>query len=1105
MTAAELLQRVREAGGTARLVAGRVRVTAPAGALPDDLLGQLRAHRDALAAYLARDGAAGPSGLEASWQGEETPLAYTQERMWYFSRAGLAPAYNVVAAYRLEGALDRGALRSAIQRLVDRHAVLRSHVVEREGRPYQRYAESLEVVLPVEDVDDVPVEGRVEACLARIRALAHDDFDTTTPPLHAWRLFRLGTEDHVLCCSIHHGLTDARSFDVILDELAVGYEALSRGREPDLPALEVQFPDWIRWQRRALAPDALAEEFEWWERELAPPLPRLELPTDRRRPAVFSLRGADFDFALPKPLVEAFEAAGRRDGATPYMVLMAALKTALRVFTGTDEVIVGTPVAGRTHPEVAGLVGAFLNTLAVRSRVGPRATLSEAVRTERQAVLGALAHPTAPFDMVVRSLGLPRDPSRTPVFQVSLNLWDIRDRPWGWGDLDVTPLRVSTPWTHTEFAMWLKRVEDGSLRGWCTYSTDLYGEGSARRLAQAVRQVLEAYVEASEAPLESLALHGAGDAEDWAALHADPPADPPPAASVHGWVERTAAVRGVAPAVRDAASTLSFEELVRQAHAVAAGLAAAGIGPGDVVGVVGVREARLLPLLLGVLRAGAAYLPLDPEHPEARTAFMLDDAGACAVVGPESQPPDGSSLPYLPVEVLAAGDPAAAPPDRVEESHTAYVIYTSGSTGRPKGTRVTHGNVVSFLAAVGHRIGMTEEDRVVAVTTLSFDISVLELFLPVASGGSVYVSTGVSDPYELAAVLDRERPTVLQAAPSLWRMLLRAGWSGHPGLTALSGGEVLPMDLAAQLLTEAEAVWNLYGPTEATVWATAHRVCEKDLDMPSVPIGRPLAHARAAVVDAAGRPLPTGVVGELVLGGPAVAEGYCGRPELTADRFVEWKGLGRVYRTGDLVRLRHDGALEFFGRMDAQVKIRGHRIEPGEVEAVLREHPRVADAVVDVREVAPGDVRLVAWVVGEGDAQIRAADIRRHGRIRLPDYMIPNFVVPVTSVPRNPSGKVDRSALPHPVPAAATGPTHRPPETRSERLLARVWSEFLGGEEMGRDDNFFERGGHSLLSIRVVARVESETGVRLDPRSLFFMPLEQVAAQLDAERDASAS
>ncbi len=1098
MSAEDILASLQARGLDVSASGPDLRVRGPAGALTTELKQLLTDHKQALIEHLGNGATA---GIPRSWSGEDTDLSFMQERMWYFSKAGLAPAYNVVAAYHLKGRLDHRAMRASINDLVARHATLRSYVVEDGGRPRLRYARGVEIELPVEDLSGISCAERLSACHDRIREEYFHDFDVQTPPLLYFKVFQLSEDETVLYCNLHHMLTDAFSFSVIVRELAEGYAARAEGREPSFPPLPIQFPDWIRWQRTQYSGERLTEDLAYWKERLSKPLPQFELTPDYPRKSAFDLSGSDFAFEIPPAKRDRLAEVGRTVGATPFMVLMAGLKLAIHYLTSATDIIVGTPVAGRAHPELRNLIGGFLNTIPVRTTVDPNESLRHYLRTVKNALLGALAHQDAPFNDVVRSLGLPHDPSRTPVYQVSLNLWDISDRPVIWGNLEATRFHVSTPWTHAEFAMWLMNSEEEGIQGTCTYSTELFDRASGLRLGHAVHQVLDLFLEDLDRTIADASLVTDEERVEWLEWNTTG-REAGEHALVHELLLEGAGKTPDRDAIRDATHTLTYGDLESESARIAGALRAAGVAEGDLVAVLLTREARILPLLIGILRSGAGYVPLDPEYPLDRIQFIVGDSEAVAIVCADDTAhlvPDGSTILNLDDHAFEE-NPDFRSEVQLEPESTAYVIYTSGSTGRPKGVKVSHANVVNFLSSMADKPGLQESDVLLAATTVSFDISVLELFLPLVVGARVVLASQdeLDYPDEFIQSLEVWRPTVVQATPSFWRMLFEAGWQGDASLKVLVGGEALPMDLAAQLVESVGELWNMYGPTETTIWSTIHQVVPSDLELPSIPIGKPIANTQVLIVDGELHPVPIGVKGELLIGGGGVSLGYHRRPDLTAQRFVELDGYGRMYRTGDRARYRHTGELEFFGRLDWQLKVRGHRIEPGEVEQTLRAHRSVKEAVVDGVDFADGDMRLVAWVVFDTPGGATPSELRAHLRATLPDYMVPGLFLEIPEIPRTPSGKVDRAALPSPKIIPRQTEDFRPPRPGAEELVAGTWKGLLQLDAVGRDDNFFELGGHSLLSVRVIAELERETGQRLDPRLLFFYSLEQVAAALEA-------
>jgi len=797
------------------------------------------------------------------------------------------------------------------------------------------------------------------------------------------------------------------------------------------------------------------------------------------------------------------------------MVMLAAFQVLLQRVTGQTDLVLGIPVAQRNTLASERLIGSLVNTLPMRGQVDPDATFAEHLRAVREASLDAYAHQDLPFERLVAELEVERRAGRSPLFPV---LFDYQNSPMSARaarGLSLRPLAYSRRASQFDLSLMVVDTELGHLAG-LEYASDVLEPATARRLGEALATLLAGAVADPATKVSRLPL--LGPAARRAVVAASEPwcQGEPPAVRV---VERFAARAAAAPertAVVDGRGAMTYGELDRASSRVAAQLAAAGVAPGQRVAVFLERTRALPAALLGVLKAGAAYVPLDPRYPAERIAWVLEDARPAALVtdpglGLRLAPPAGLPRVLLDADALARPGPAAvlaSPTGPAGADEVAYVIYTSGSTGRPKGVEVTHRGLSNFLASMAREPGIRPQDRILAVTTVSFDIAGLELFLPLVEGASLHLvpSDVAADPSLLARALEDSAANLMQATPSTWRMLLEHGWRGDPRLTILCGGEALPRELADALLPRCAALWNMYGPTETTIWSTLHRVGP---GAGPVPIGHPVAHNRLYLLDRHGEPVPQGVAGELHIGGAGVARGYLGRPELTAERFPldPFAGGGaRMYRTGDLCRRRADGELEYLGRLDQQVKIRGHRIEPGEIEAVLGRHPGVRQAAVVARPGPAGDARLVAYVVaGEGSPPERGA-LRDLCRRTLPEYMVPAHFVALDALPLTPNGKLDRAALPAPeetARVAAAAPVA--PRDPVEAELARIWSEVLGTPVAGVTDDFFDVGGHSLLAARVFARIEQRLGVALPVATLLEAPtIEQLAGRVRAGEAAPA-
>ncbi|MBW3569781.1 MAG: amino acid adenylation domain-containing protein [Gemmatimonadetes bacterium] len=1022
------------------------------------------------------------------------PVSFSQQRLWMLDRMdpGRA-AYAVPLALRLRGALDVDALRRAFAELVARHESLRTVFRWLDGGPMQVILPCGD--LPVESIDLTSVDAADREAELRRRIVDEvvAPFHLERGPLARVRLYRLADGEHVLLVNLHHIVTDGWSNGVLLGELSALYGAFTRGEPSPLADPELQYADYAEWQRERLRGAVYERHLAFWRDALADAPALLELPADRPRPPVWEGRGGVERFRLPRDLAEAVEALARAEGCTPFMVLLAAFQALLGRYAGQEDVVVGSPVAGRTRAETEGLIGFFVNTLALRADLRGDPTFRAFLGRVRESTLGAFAHQEMPFERLVDELRVPRSAAHAAVFQAMFILQTAGDLSVSIPGLDVEPVPVEGAHAPFDLRLGLRPGADG-MEGALEYATALYDRDTALRIVAHFRTLLAAACAAPDARLSALPLpddERAQVVDGWNAT-----AKPwPSAATVHGVIADQAARTPDAPAVLSGGAALTYAELDARASRLASHLRRLGAGPEGRVGICLERSAETVVAMLAVLKTGAAYLPLDPAYPADRLAYMLEDSRAPVLVTQESLrtllPSGGVRVVAVDTDARAiAAEPADAPVDAADPRNAAYVIYTSGSTGRPKGVQVTHGNAVSFFAGMDERVGGPVPGTWLAVTRISFDIHVLELLWTLARGFKVVVQPEMEQARvgeSLAEQIRRHAVTHLQCTPSLAALLIAE--SGVDALAPLHrlllGGEALPGALAAQIRAVLpDGLVNMYGPTETTVWSATHPVTESD---GTVPIGRPIANTRVYVLDGAFRPRPIGVPGELFIAGAGVARGYHDRPGLTADRFVPEPFGGepgaRMYRTGDRVRWRADGTLEFLGRADFQVKIRGFRIEPGEVEAALKQHPPVREAAVVVREDAPGDPRLVAYVVAE--AEFAQAAARAFLRERLPEYMVPAAFVVLDALPLTPNGKLDRRALP--APRSADAPAGAP-LSRREREVAEAWREVLGTGAIRPDDNFFDLGGNSLLLIGLAGRLRERLGSTATAVELFRFP-----------------
>jgi amino acid adenylation domain-containing protein len=1031
------------------------------------------------------------------------PLSFAQLRLFLVDQ--LEPqsaAYNIPVALSLSGALDVEALSASLDEVVRRHEAIRTAVVLGEnGAPAQIVEEPAPLPLPVTDLSGLPEAERRE----RAHRLAADEaarpFDLAYDLKLRAGLLRLGADEHVLMLTMHHIASDGWSMGVLVRELGTLYEAFSAGRPSPLEPLPVQYADYAVWQRERLEGGLLDTQLAYWRDQLGEGgPPALELPTDRLRPAVETHRGARCRVALSKTLVDDLTALARGEGATLFMALLAGFQAVLSRWSGQEDFAVGTPAAGRPREELTGLIGFFVNTLVLRADMSGNPSFADLLVRSRRSVLGAFEHGDVTFERLVEELRPPRDLSRSPLFQAMLALQTTSPAAIELGGLTISPVETSSGTAKFDLQLTLIPTDDG-LEGWLEYATDLFDGATAERLARHLELMLEAALAEPARPVAELPLLDA--AEQARILELNGTSAPIPPDRLEELVSKQAATKPDAVAVVAGTDELTYGELERRSNRLARRLRALGVVRETIVGVCLDRNCEMVVSLLAVAKAGGAWLPLDPAFPADRLVFMLEDAEAPVVITEtalgEIVPAGSASLLFVDADPALERESDEPLEGDGTNEELAYLIYTSGSTGRPKGVELEHRSVVNFVLSMSEEPGLTASDVLVSVTTLSFDIAVLELFVPLVVGGRVVLADRetVMDGRALAALLERSRATVMQATPTTWRLLVDSGWGGDPRLKMLCGGEALPRDLAQALLARGGELWNMYGPTETTIWSAVERVQHGD---GPVPIGGPIANTKLYVVDAVGGLAPLGVLGELWIGGDGVARGYRERPELTAERFVPdpFDEGGRAYRTGDVARLRGDGRVEFFGRADAQVKVRGFRVELGEIEQAVLAHPGVREAVCIVREDTPGDRRLVAYMVSDGDAP-SAGELRSLLARTLPDYMIPSAYVALERLPLTPNRKVDRKALPAPDGSRPDiGRDYTPPATPTEQAIAQIWQDLLAVEAAGRDDNFFDLGGHSLLAVECVARMESELNYQISARELIYQTLRQVAAVCEA-------
>ncbi|HZN53849.1 MAG TPA: amino acid adenylation domain-containing protein, partial [Candidatus Polarisedimenticolaceae bacterium] len=1036
------------------------------------------------------------------------PLSFAQERLWFLDQLEPGSAsYNVPMAVRLEGEVEAEALERAFGEVMRRHEALRTRFAVVEGKPTQVIEEAGPFHLEIEDVRGMGEEERAEAVERRVREEGSRPFDLARGPLMRARLIRLSERDQVLVVVLHHIVADGWSLGVLVGEVTALYGAYVRGEPSPLPDLPVQYADFAAWQRWWLEGTTLASQLEYWKDRLEGAPALLELPSDRPRPAVRSLRGARRSFELPEPLASSLEELARREGATPFMVLLAAFDVLLHRYTGRTDVVVGTPIAGRHRAEIEGLIGFFVNTLVLRTDLSGDPSFREVVRRVRETALEAYAHQDIPFEKLVEELQPHRNLSTTPIFQV---LFDVQNAPMPELELPglaLQPHEVPVDTAQFDLSMSLTRTAEG-FSGTLDFDTDLFEAATIERMTAHFRSLLEGAFADPECRASQLSLLSEPEHRLLLAEWNDPRPSAHGTTCLHELFEDQVARTPEAIAVSLGEVTLTYRELDRRSTALARRLRAAGVGLESKVALFLDRSIEMLVAILGTLKAGGAYVPLDPDYRHERLAFMLEDSGAAVVVTRRSiedrLPPH--PVPIVRVDSDASMDDAPAAQVRVFPESAAYVIYTSGSTGRPKGVEVSHASVARIFEATAPWFRFGSADTWSLFHSFSFDVSVWEMWGALLHGGRLVLvpEDARRDPEAFRGLLEREGVTVLCQTPSSFRGLAELELRPSPPrrLEALRwvifGGEALsPASLRPWLERygdERPTLINMYGITETTIHASYRRMTLRDLE-PGVGsvVGVPIPDLRLHLLDSHLQLVPVGVTGEIFVGGPGLARGYLHRPDLTAERFVPDPFAARpgerLYRSGDLARRLTNGEIEYLGRSDLQIKIRGFRVEPGEIESVLRDHPALREAVVLSRQGGRGDKRLVAYLIGASRERPTSSMLREFLADRLPDYMIPAAFVWLEAWPVTRNGKLDREALPEPErDDSAEREGFVEPASPVEEVLAGIWREVLELDRVGVHDDFFDLGGHSLLATQVLHRIRDAFRTELPLRTMFETP-----------------
>lgn len=1030
------------------------------------------------------------------------PLSFPQQGKLFLELLERGTAVNNLSVFiKLKGKLELAALEKSAGQILARHESLRTSFSFAQGLPAPQVTDQPQLSIPLVNLQNLDLSRREKEA----RNLAEKEvllpFDLSHAPLIRLKLYQSGEKEHLLLVVIHHTVADGWSLGIFLKELMEFYLDNTTGQAVRLPDLPIQYADYAYWQTNEDRQMVLQSSLSYWKWQLAGELPILDLPTDLQRSARRIFSGGTYRFVLSCELTESLEQLSRQEDSTLFMSLLSAFYCLLHRYTGQDEILIGTPIANRNLPEMEHLIGVFINTLVLRTSLCGDPGFRELLQRVRKVSMDAYAHQELPFEKLVEELRPSRDLNRTPLFQAVFNLQNSPMPNLEMAGLDLSFLEIDRGVSQFDLTLMVSK-KGGQCYATVEYSNDMFQHATIARMFQSFQLLLKEALAYPDRPLSRLQC--IPPEELYWLVHArnHTQLDFPREKCFHQLFEVQVEKRPDAVAVVYDQRQVTYGELNRLANALARHLHELSVGPEVRVGILMNRSCEMLVALIGVLKAGGTYVPLHISFPIARLQFMLKDAQVKVLltnIGPG--PLDRSDFHVVrlddepPPSVLDFSNP----PVHVNPEQLAYLIYTSGSTGHPKGVMVNHSSLLNFLWSMRKQPGINQEDVLMAVTSISFDIAALELFLPLISGATVVIASEemLAQPVLLAEAIDHRQVSIMQATPAFWQILVEAGWKGRPGFKALCGGDVLTLKLAHQLLDRVSSLWNMYGPTETTVWSSIKLV--KKGEAP-ITIGQPIGNTQIYVLDRSNQPVPINVVGELHIGGEGLARGYLNLPHLTNEKFLRSalpsQSGARLYRTGDRARYIADGSIEILGRMDDQVKIHGHRMELGEITAILLQHPSVHDGIVITRTESSGDKRLVAYFVPKNSSAPDASELREFLGRKLPAYMIPTFIVSMLSLPLTSNGKINRKALPVPEEVRRL-PGYAAPRNEEEQILAEIWQNVLNIEQVSIHDNFFfDLGGASMQSLQVVAKANMY-GLRISVESIFeHQTIAELAARI---------
>ena len=1029
------------------------------------------------------------------------PLSFPQQRQLFLELLEPGTAVNNLSIFlSLRGKVNIAVLEQSANQIIARHDALRTRFCFGQGLPTPEILDAVMITIPIVNLQNfVDIEQVTEA-----RRLAEKEvlqpFDLTKAPLIRIKLYVLSREQHFLLVMVHHTIADGWSLGVFLRELLTFYQAITISKPVQLPELPIQYADYARWQTDNIQGKVLQSSIAYWKKQLAGELPVLELPTDQQRGVRQTFPGGTYRFSLSAELIEALEQLSREEDITLFMALLTGFYILLHRYSGQDDILVGTPVAHRNLPELEQMIGVFINTLVLRISLSGTPGFRELLKRVRDVSIEAYAHQDLPFEQLVEELKPKRDLSRTPLFQVVFNLQNSPLPKLEIPGLEMGFLEIDRGTSQFDLTLMMSKSE-GQYHGIVEYNDYLFKPGTIKRMFGSFEMLLNEAVAYPDRPISGLQLVEQDELHRLVYELNQTQLEFPREKCMHQLFEEQAGQTPDAVAVVHDDTSITYLELNERANALARHLKQLGVGPEIRVGILMEKSLELLVALLGVHKAGGAYVPIHTSFPAERVKFILNDANVRVLLTNVDTGPQENNIPVIQLDDIEFTKIISGPNPQslVTPDNLAYIIYTSGSTGQPKGVMVQHAALVNFLWSMRITPGIKKDDVLLTVTSISFDIAALELFLPLITGATIVVpgKETTTNPYMLSEAIKRYQVNMMQATPATWQILLESGWAGEPGLKALCGGDVLSRKLADQLLDHVCSLWNMYGPTETTIWSSVSRMQK---GVAPITIGQPIGNTQMYILDCYLQPVPIGVVGELHIGGEGLAWGYLNQPLLTAEKFIpncfSSKAGARLYKTGDRARYFPDGSIDVLGRMDDQVKIHGHRIALGEIEAVLSQHPFVQEAIVITRTETSGEKRLVAYIVPQADQSPEAGELQDFVRKKLPVYMTPVAIVSLNTLPLTPNGKIDRKSLPMPEDVRPFQ-GYEAPRNEVEQILAGIWEAVLDIEQVGIHDNFFDLGGASIQSLQIVAHANM-AGLRLSAESIFeYQTIAELAVKLN--------